>query len=433
MRKGYLEENNHIDKKINNKTNSKNNKVKKNKTTKKDVVKMLIWLCVCIFVFVEVCSLVSYTLGKKDKEKMWLYNLVNNVTYAFKEKSESLGEKEEFSVKFAALGDIYYNANTLKGAKISSGYDFLDGTEKIKEKLSEYDLVVASLNTPVADSTLGFSTKDTYNAPESLLSALKELNISAVATATSHIFDKSSKGVVSTLENLEEADIKQVGISEDSRNTPVILTKNNITIGLLSYTTYSNVKLTDANSYMLNIFDEEELKQDINYLKQENVDVIISYLNVPNENNTLVNSDQKKITEKLFDAGVNVVLGTGSMVVQESTEELTENSHIYAIYSLGDFIGTALSEENALGVIANMEFKKEIIKNKKGEIKKESFSIEVGKPIGIWTTLDNKYSRQIYLLNEEIENYDNGNSKVSAKEYKKMKSAKERMEEIFKD
>ena len=424
MRKGSLE--------TNNKTN-KNVKLKKNqnKVTQKDLIKMFVWLAICIFVISQVFSLVSYTLGKKDKSKMWLYNIVNSITYNFKNKVDSLGQKEEYSVKFAGLGDIYFNANTLKGAKSSSGYNFTSGMESVKEKLKDYDIVVASLNTPIADSSLGLSTKDTYNSPVQLIDSLKELNISAVATATSHIFDKSSKGITSTIKNLEENDIKQVGISDETRNTPIILTKNNISIGLLSYTTFSQVKLSDKNSYMLNVFDEESLKSDIDYLKSNNVDVIVSYLNVPNENNTMVNSKQKKTTEKLFEAGVNVVLGTGSMVVQESTEELTENSHLYAIYSLGDFIGTALNEDNALSVIANIEFKKEITKDKSGNVKKTKLDIEVGKPIGIWTTFDNKYSRKMYLLKDEITNYNSNKSNVSAKEYKKMQKANDRIDTIF--
>ena len=424
MRKGSLE--------TNNKTN-KNIKLKKNqnKVTQKDLIKMFVWLAICIFVISQVFSLVSYTLGKRDKSKMWLYNIVNSITYNFKNKVDSLGQKEEYSVKFAGLGDIYFNANTLKGAKSSSGYNFTSGMETVKEKLKDYDIVVASLNTPIADSSLGLSTKDTYNAPIQLIESLKELNISAVATATSHIFDKSSKGITSTIKNLEENEIKQVGISDETRNTPIILTKNNISIGLLSYTTFSQVKLSDKNSYMLNVFDEESLKADIDYLKSNNVDVIVSYLNAPNENNIMVNSEQKKTTEKLFEAGVNVVLGTGSMVVQESTEELTESSHLYAIYSLGDFIGTALNEDNALSIIANIEFKKEITKDKSGNVKKTKLDIEVGKPIGIWTTLDNKYSRKMYLLKDEITNYNSNKSNVSAKEYKKMQKASDRIDTIF--
>ena len=424
MRKGSLE--------TNNKTN-KNIKLKKNqnKVTQKDLIKMFVWLAICIFVISQVFSLVSYTLGKRDKSKMWLYNIVNSITYNFKNKVDSLGQKEEYSVKFVGLGDIYFNANTLKGAKSSSGYNFTSGMETVKEKLKDYDIVVASLNTPIADSSLGLSTKDTYNAPIQLIESLKELNISAVATATTHIFDKSSKGITSTIKNLEENEIKQVGISDETRNTPIILTKNNINIGLLSYTTFSQVKLSDKNSYMLNVFDEESLKADIDYLKSNNVDVIVSYLNAPNENNIMVNSEQKKTTEKLFEAGVNVVLGTGSMVVQESTEELTESSHLYAIYSLGDFIGTALNEDNALSIIANIEFKKEITKDKSGNVKKTKLDIEVGKPIGIWTTLDNKYSRKMYLLKDEITNYNSNKSNVSAKEYKKMQKASDRIDTIF--
>lgn len=425
MRKGNLEINNRPS--VNAKSKSKSNKV-----TKKDLIKMFIWLAICIFVIFEVFSLISYTLGKKDKEKMWLYNVVNSITYNFKNKVDSLGQKEEYSVKFAGLGDIYFNSNTLKGAKSNSGYNFTSGMkDSIVEKLKEYDIVVASLNTPIADSALGFSTRDTYNTPIQLLDSLKELNISVVATATSHIFDKSSKGITSTIKNLEEKDIKQVGISDETRNNPVILDKNNIKIGLLSYTTFSQVKLSNTNSYMLNVFDEEDLKKDIEYLKSNNVDVIVSYLNVPNENNTMVNSEQKKIIEKLFESGVNVVLGTGSMVVQESTEELTENNHLYAIYSLGDFIGTASNEENALSVIANIEFKKEITKDKSGNIKKTKVNIEVGKPIGIWTIMDNKYSRKVYLLKDEMENYNSNTSSVSTKEYKKMQNASNRIDTIF--
>ena len=68
MRKGNLE--------TSNKT-SKNVKLKKNqnKVTQKDLIKMFVWLAICIFVISQVFSLVSYTLGKKDKSKMWLYNI----------------------------------------------------------------------------------------------------------------------------------------------------------------------------------------------------------------------------------------------------------------------------------------------------------------------------------------------------------------------
>ena len=41
-----------------------------------------------------------------------------------------------------------------------------------------------------------------YNAPTQLLDTLKELNVSAVATATDHAMDKREKGVINTINNL---------------------------------------------------------------------------------------------------------------------------------------------------------------------------------------------------------------------------------------
>ena len=190
--------------------------------------------------------------------------------------------------------------------------------------------------------------------------------------------------------------------------------------------------MSNKNSYLLNVFDEEELKQDIEYLKNNQVDFIVAYLNVPNEDITMVNSTQKKTTEKLFEAGVDVVLGTGSMVVQESIEEQTaDNKHIYSIYSLGDFCGCYVTDENTLSVIANIDFKKTIVKDKEGNIKNTKTSMDVKKPTAIWTVIDNTYSKTLYFLDDEIKNYDAGSSTLSSKEYNKMKEANKRLSTLF--
>ena len=298
--------------------------------------------------------------------------------------------------------------------------------DALAEKLKNYDLVVASLKTPIANANLGYSNKTVYNAPASgVIDLLKKLNVSAVATASSHALDKNEKGVSDTIANLTEAEIKQTGINEETRKDPIVLSKNNINIGFLSYATSSNVKMSEKNSYLLNVLVDEDLKKDIEYLKSQNVDFIVAYLNVPNEDVLMVNSDQVKATEKLFNAGVNVVLGSGSMVVQENMEEETEKEHLYAIYSLGDLCGSYITDDNCLNVIANIEFKKEVIKDKDGNVKSSECKMTVNEPIGVWNAVKSDFSRTTYLLNEEISNYDLGKSDVSESEYKKMKAAKD--------
>lgn len=411
--------------------------VKKNKVQNKHIVLMIIWLIIAIFAFYQTYRLLMYTLGKVDKEKMWLYNSVNSVMSVFI-KNTNKATTEDHTLKFAGVGDIYVTNSMISSAKTGSTYNFSEGTDKVKEQLEKFDVVVASLSTPVADSSLGYSNKTIYNAPVSLLDTLKNLNISAVATATDHAMDKNEKGITSTIENLSSASISQVGInSSEEKNKPLVISKNEINIGLLSYATKSNVKIPSSKSYLVNMLDEETVKADIEYLKSQNVDYIVAYLNDPNENSLLTSGKQKQNVELLFTNGVNVVLGTGSMVVQGQVEDQIQindetTNHIYSIYSLGDFMGSYATDNNKSSVIANIEFSKKVQKNKKGEVESTVTDMKVNAPLFVWTSLSSNNIKTMYIMNDEISEYSNGNSKLAAKEYQKIVEANERLNGLFK-
>ena len=119
------------------------NKTGKNKLERKHVIKMVVWLVIAIFTIYQVYSLVMYTLGKKDKEKMWLYNSVNSVMNVFFKKADK-STTENYSLKFAGLGDIYLTSSIINSSKSGNTYDFSEGIENVKEKLNNFDVVVAT-------------------------------------------------------------------------------------------------------------------------------------------------------------------------------------------------------------------------------------------------------------------------------------------------
>ncbi|MEG1058592.1 MAG: CapA family protein [Clostridia bacterium] len=411
-----------------------NSRLKRPLSTTKQKVILGIWIIVVIFVIFEIFRLMQYTLGKVDKDKLWLYNGVSKVVGMFVSNKPS-ETKEEHSLKFAGLGDIYVTTNMLKGSKEGSSYDFTLGTESVKTVLKDFDVVTASLATPVADKGLGYSSNNIYNTPVEILDTIKEMNVSTIATATKHAMDKGEKGITQTLANIKEKGINQVGIGTDTRSEPVIISKNEINIGVLSYTSKSNVKLSKKQDMLINILDEEELKKDINFLKEKNVDYIVSYLNTAQDTSLMTKGEQKSDVEKLFAAGVNVVLGTGSTVVQEDVQDEidinNEKSHVYAIYGLGDFMGTYKSADNQLSIISNIEFTKEITKNKKGEIIKTQKDMKVKAPIALWTEIAKDYSKKIYILDDEIKAYNENKSEFTEKQYKEMLEAQTRITKTF--
>lgn len=406
----------------------------RNKSTKVQIVFMVVWIFIFLLLLLEVAKLAGYTLGKYDKEKMLLYNSVDSLVQKVYTRKPSL-QTEETKATFATLGNIYLTPNIIKGAKEKQGYNFTTGLENVQNKLKEYDFVLANLSTPIAGKTLGYSTTKTYNAPDELINTLKDLNISAVATATYHIYDKEEEGISSTIKKLEDAGIKQTGISNEKRSEPIILTKDNINIGILSYTLKSNIKLNSESEY-LNVFSEENVISDVSYLKNKNVDVILAYLSTYGEDTTMTSLEHKQNTDILFDNGVNIVLGGGVAAVQENYEDEIElkdstKSHIYTIYSLGDFMGGYTSEYAKASIIPSFEITKSVTKNRKDEVKQVLVDFKINSPILTWTSVDKNYNKTIYLMEEEISNFNNDKSNLKAKEFNMMKEEYSRILKMY--
>lgn len=419
MRNGDYSRNTNID------ATNKNGKRPRAKSTTKQKIWLVIWIIIFLFICFEVLKLVNYTLGKEDKENMWLYNSVDSVVQKFIKKKK--GSIEEKTLTWAALGDVYLTPNMLNGAKTSSGYDFSTGTEQVKEILSNYDLVTASLSTPVAGKSLGYSTIKEYNAPNELLTFLKSINVSILATATTNAMDKSITGINNTIEAIKDVQLEQTGLGSAERSKPIVFTKNDISIGILSYATKSSVKIAKGNENYLNLLDDDNVKEDIEYLKDKNVDFIVSYLNTPNDNPEIIISDQKESVEKLIQAGVDIILCTGVSGVQEDYEEEVTlddgtKNHVYAIYAMGEFMGGNTTDAAKASIIANIEFTKTITKDKNGEIIKTQNDMKIKTPVPLWTSVDKDYSSNIYIMKDEIEKYNNSNSKLTVKEYSVMKN-----------
>lgn len=409
-------------------------KNKRAKSTTKQKIWLVIWIIIFLFICYEVLKLVNYTLGKEDKENMWLYNSVDSVVQKVIKKKK--GSVEEKTLTWAALGDIYLTQNTLKGAKIADGYDFATGTEQIKDLLSKYDLVTASLSTPVAGKQLGYSTAKEYNAPDELLTFLKELNVSVLATATSNAMDKNITGINNTIEGIKNAQIEQTGLGSAERSKPIIFTKNDISVGILSYATKSSVKIAKGNENYLNLLEDDNIAEDIKYLKENNVDFIVSYINVPNTDSEIIISEQKESVEKLIQAGVDIILCTGINGVQEDYEEevsLEDGSknHVYAVYAMGEFMGSYATDASQASIITNIEFTKTITKDKDGQVIKTKNDMKIKSPTILWTSVDKNYSTNIYIAKDEIEKYNNSNSKLTVKEYSIMKEYYDNILKMF--
>lgn len=204
--------------------------------------------------------------------------------------------------------------------------------------MKSVDLNVVNLECAVCtsddkvDKTFNFKT-----APKNVRSLI-DANIEAVNLANNHVLDFSRQGLLETLDNLDQAGIKHVGagrnISEAS--APVILTKNNIRIGILGMTDNEPGWAADSKrpgTRYISIGDTRPIVGDIQRLRSQ-VDLLILTVHWGPNMQERPSGDQVAFAHQLIDHGVDIIHGHSAHIFQGI--EIYRGKLI--IYDAGDFI-----------------------------------------------------------------------------------------------
>lgn len=187
----------------------------------------------------------------------------------------------------------------------------------VKHIFEADDLTIVNLETTLTTATKKAEKKYRFKANPSYVEILKEGNIEAVSIANNHTLDFLDKGYEDTLYTLDEAGVGYFGY-EHKFITRVRDTK----IGLLGYYT---MKSTDKL--------KNEIKQAIESLKNEDVDIVVVMFHWGIERDYWPNSVQKELAYFSIDSGADLVLGSHPHVLQG----IEEYKGKQIVYSLGNF------------------------------------------------------------------------------------------------
>ena len=116
------------------------------------------------------------------------------------------------TARIMANGDLLYHDLLYMSALQSDGtYDFTENYQYVKPWLKKADLVLGDFegtirpNYPLAGYPL-------FNAPESVVSAIKDAGYQVVDLAHNHILDSQLEGVFSTAKAFEQQGITPIGV-----------------------------------------------------------------------------------------------------------------------------------------------------------------------------------------------------------------------------
>ena len=300
-------------------------------------------------------------------------------------------KKEDITINMSVIGDIMCHNSQYQDAFNGSTYDFSYVFSDIKDYISNADIAIGNLETTFAGAERGYSNYPTFNTPEQLAYNLKDFGIDVVSTANNHCMDTGYKGLVSTLNYLDDAGISHTGTSRSSgeQNTVLIKDVNGIKIAFLSFTYGTNgIPVSICVSMHWGI----------------------EYQNTQNK-------EQERLANLLFQNGTDIILGSHPHVLQpmeKRTITLDDGSTKdgFVIYSLGNFMSGQTKERTRNSIILNIEL------TKNGETDKTSIEKVTYIPIYMYkNTSKNKQKYLVMDIEKALNNYNSGNHIISSNTY----------------
>ena len=245
-------------------------------------------------------------------------------------------------------------------------YDFSYMFEDIKYNIQTADLAVGNLETTFAGPNKAYSGYPTFNTPEALAYNLKKLGFDVVSTANNHSYDSGYKGLESTIDYLDDADIAHTGTYKSQEDQNKILIKNvkGIQIAFLSFTYGTNgITVPEDKSYSINLINDEAILNQLSLAKEQHPDLICVSMHWGVEYQTTPNDEQKRLADLLFQNGADLIIGNHPHVLQpmekrEITLEDGQTKDGFVVYSLGNFISGQNKTYTTDSVILNLNITK---------------------------------------------------------------------------
>ena len=270
--------------------------------------------------------------------------------------------------RLAFTGDLLSHSPVFNRAKANGGdelaYDYRPMFEPVRATLSDVDLAICHLETPLSPDNRDLSGYPLFNAPGDLATSIAAVGYDGCSTASNHSLDKGTAGITATLDLFDEADLGHAGMARTSQEaaTPTLYEVNGITIGHLSYTYGLNGLILPADQpWAVNVISAEDILAEARAAIGSGADFTVLSIHWGAEYRVAPTEQQRALAKELL-AGdeIDLIVGTHAHVIQP-VELIGGN---YVIYGLGNFLSNQSPQscrscppESTDGVIVEVELR----------------------------------------------------------------------------
>lgn len=271
-------------------------------------------------------------------------------------------EKVIATATIASTGDLLMHKPIISLAAQGDGtYNF----DFIFTYLSEYtqsaDYALANLETTLAGDSKPYQGNPLFNCPDEIVDACKNAGLDMLLTANNHSFDTGWDGYVRTLEVVQSAGLDTLGTMAEAEDPKYLIKEiNGIKIGMLCYTyetsngggntpSLNGIPMTGATYDNINCYNPnnvepmyQEVEQYLAEMEAAGVEATVLYIHWgPQEYALTANALHVKMSQRLCDLGIDVIVGGHPHVVQpmDLLTSTTDPEHkTVVLYSMGNAV-----------------------------------------------------------------------------------------------
>jgi poly-gamma-glutamate synthesis protein (capsule biosynthesis protein) len=258
-----------------------------------------------------------------------------------------------------AVGDNLYHDVMIRSGEDG---DYESAYSEIKALVEKADIAFINQETLLAGETFGFSGYPTFNSPQKLGQAITATGFNVVNHATNHTMDKGQNAVFATMDfwdTIPHVTVLGIHRTEEERGIPILLQKNNITLGFLSYTYGTNgLPLPRDKPFLVSLINNEIMAKEIDALRPL-CDFLVVSMHWGEEYQHDYNKAQETLAKFLAEHKVDLVIGHHPHVIQP-IEYITrpDGEPMLCIYSLGNLLSAQSMNSTLLGALAYIKIKK---------------------------------------------------------------------------
>ncbi|MDR3148068.1 MAG: CapA family protein, partial [Treponema sp.] len=270
-------------------------------------------------------------------------------------------EPEDNYLSLVAVGDNLFHDVMIRPNQ-EGGYDFTGCYTEITPIIEAADIAFINQETLLGGEAYGFSGYPLFNTPQEVGDALSAAGFDVINHATNHSMDKGEGAVFATMDYWETMPgIHYLGIyrSQEERDTKkVIIEKNGIRMGFLSYTYGTNgLALPRDKPYLVSLINDSVIEKEIKALRPL-CDVLTVSMHWGVEYQHTASREQKRLSRLLADNQVDLIIGHHPHVLGPyEFLDRPDGQKTLCFYSLGNFISAQTTGPTQLGGIAFVRIK----------------------------------------------------------------------------